>query len=146
MHFFNFFQIFDYHVIRLVKGQKIVQNDKKICLLCLISQELYIVWSSLMVHMWNMIISPGFFHLFQIFIFGVNSGVVWKGKKWKNGKKLMPVIFHISGSMHHMIVNFDTYLWNDDIFRWPKMTKILSVSLSTSGTVHHMIVVFGTDV
>ena len=54
-----------------VKGQKMVQNDKKFCPLCLIFQEPCIIWSSFMVHMWKRIISP-FFQIFQNFIFGVH--------------------------------------------------------------------------
>ena len=41
-----------------VKGQKMVQIDKK--LLCLISQEPCIIWSSFMVHTCKRIISPVF--------------------------------------------------------------------------------------
>ena len=46
---------------RGVKGQKVIQNDKKICLSCSIAQEPYIIWLSFMVHMCKMIIFPDSF-------------------------------------------------------------------------------------
>ena len=36
-------------VVRVLKGQRAVQNDKRICLLHSISQEPYIIWLSFMV-------------------------------------------------------------------------------------------------
>ena len=45
-----------------VKGQKTVQNDKKLCLSLFISQEPYIIWLSFMVHMCKMIISHTLHH------------------------------------------------------------------------------------
>ena len=38
-HFFDFFKILIFQVVREVKGQKMVQNDKKFCPLYFISQE-----------------------------------------------------------------------------------------------------------
>ena len=70
-----------------VKGQKIVQNEKKFCLSCSISQDSYIIWFSFMVLMFKMIRPPGvFFHIFKILIFWVVMGV--KGQRIaRNGKK-----------------------------------------------------------
>ena len=83
--FFYFFQNFGF-VSRGVKGQKIVQNDKKICLLYSISQESCILWLSFVIQECKMI-SQCFFHLFQILIFWVVGGV--KGQKMsQNDKKL----------------------------------------------------------
>ena len=56
-----------------------VQNDKKLCLSCSISQERYIIWLSLMVQMCKMIISPGVFFNVKILIFKVVKGL--KGQK-----------------------------------------------------------------
>ena len=39
--YFSFFKILSFWVIRGVKGQKMVQNDKKLCWSCSISQESY---------------------------------------------------------------------------------------------------------
>ena len=79
--FFHFFKISMFWVIGRVKGIKITQNDKKLWLSHLISQEAYIIWSSFLVHMCKRIISQAcFVHFFQILIFRVNSGV--KGKTW----------------------------------------------------------------
>ena len=61
--FFNFFKIFIFRIFR-GKREKMDQTDKKLCLSCLISQGPYIIWSSFMVHMCKMIISPGIFHFF----------------------------------------------------------------------------------
>ena len=78
--FFYFFKIMIFRVARGVKGQKMVQNDKKFCPPCPISHELYIIWLSFMVHMCKMIVSPGFFYIFQNFNF---SGCVVRGKRAK---------------------------------------------------------------
>ena len=71
-----------------VKGQKLVQNDKKILSVALHISGSIITWSSFMVHMCKRIISPGIFYIFfQSLSFGVNSGV--KGQKVaQNAKKL----------------------------------------------------------
>ena len=41
--FFLFFKILIFWVVRGVKGQKMAQNEKKLCLSCSISQEPYII-------------------------------------------------------------------------------------------------------
>ena len=77
---FHFFKILISCIASAVKGQKMTQNGKKLCLSGSISQELYIIWSSLMVHLCKMKVSPGlFFHFFKILIFQVARGV--KGQK-----------------------------------------------------------------
>ena len=58
--FYLCFQNFDW-VCKRVKGQKMAQNDKKLSLSHLISQEPYIIWSSFSVHMCKRIIFPGVF-------------------------------------------------------------------------------------
>ena len=57
----------------------------KFCLLNFISQEPYIIWSWLMVHMCKRICPGAFLHFFQILIFGVNSGI--KKQKWPKMSK-----------------------------------------------------------
>ena len=64
-----FVKILGFWVVRGVKGQKTVQNDKKLCLLHSISQEPYIIWLSSMVHICKMIISLGFCFIFSNFLF-----------------------------------------------------------------------------
>ena len=66
-----------------MEGQRMAQNDKKLCPQCLISQEPYIIWILLMLHMCKRIIYP-VFYIFQNLIFGIGSGVKGqkKGKKW----------------------------------------------------------------
>ena len=66
-------------VVRRLKGQKMAQNDKNFCLLHLIFQEPYIIWSSFMVHMyvWKDNISK--------YIFGIISGGK-RAKKTQNDK------------------------------------------------------------
>ena len=57
-------------------------KDKKFCLLCAISQEPYIIWSSFLVHICKLI-SPGIFFTFSKFDF-------WScclGKRAKNGPR-----------------------------------------------------------
>ena len=59
--FFIFFKMLILLVTIGVKGQEMVQNDNKFCLTHSIYQELYIIWSSFVVHICKMIISPCFF-------------------------------------------------------------------------------------
>ena len=68
------------------KSKKMVQNDKKFCLLHSISQEPCIIWLKFMVHICKMIIFSGvFFHFFKFLIFWVHK----KGgrKRAKNSPK-----------------------------------------------------------
>ena len=67
--FFHFFKILIFRVVKGLKGQKIVQNNKKFCPSCSISQEPYIIWLSFMVHMCKIIIYPGVFSFFKKFWF-----------------------------------------------------------------------------
>ena len=64
----------------MAKGQKVAQNDKKVCLSHSLSQEPYIIWLWFLVHMFKMMISPANFSFFKILIFGFFKGI--KGKKW----------------------------------------------------------------
>ena len=65
--FFHFFKILIFRVVRGMKGQKTVQNDKKFCLLYSMSQEPYIIWLSFIVHICKIIISSEIcFRFFKI--------------------------------------------------------------------------------
>ena len=77
--FFSFSKFWFSGSIPPVEGQKTVQNDKKLCLMCSISQEPYIIWLSFMVQMCRMIISAGIFLNVKILIFQVIKGL--KGQK-----------------------------------------------------------------
>ena len=68
-HFFRLFKVLIFWVVRGLKGQKMVQNEKKICLSCSISQETCIIWFSFMVHLCKMVISTGTFFIFSEFWF-----------------------------------------------------------------------------
>ena len=48
--FFSF-KILTFWVVRELKAQKMAQNDRNFCLSHLVFQEPYIIWSSIMVHM-----------------------------------------------------------------------------------------------
>ena len=89
--FFSFFQILIFWVVRVVKGHKIAQKDKNLCLLRLISHEPYIIWPSFVVHKCRLIISTGgvflLFYFFKIFIFSVVRRVK-EQKMTRNDKKL----------------------------------------------------------
>ena len=80
-----------FEVVRGLKGQKMAQNDQKFYLLHSIPQELYIVWSSFMVHICKMITFPGMlFHFFKILITWVFRGL----KGWlmvQNDKNFSPL-------------------------------------------------------
>ena len=110
--FFYFLKMLIFWVAIGVKGQKMTQHEKKLCLLYSIYQEPYIIWLSFVVHMFKMIISlVVFFQIFKILIFQVirrvkeqNIGV--KGQKITLNDKKSCVSFHISGSIRYMIVSF----------------------------------------
>ena len=76
--FFYFFKIFIFSVVRRVKWQKITHNDKKLCLLLSISQELYIMWSWFMVHMCKRVISLGVFYVSFFSCKRVKNGLKWQ--------------------------------------------------------------------
>ena len=67
--YFILSKVWFFGVVSGVKGQKRAQNDKKVCLLCFISQERYIMQYSFMVHMYEMISRVVFFHFIKIVIF-----------------------------------------------------------------------------
>ena len=78
---FIFFKILIFGIIkRVAKGQKVAQNDKKVCLSHSVSQEPYIIWLWFLVHMFKMMISPANFSFFKILIFGFFRRI--KGKNW----------------------------------------------------------------
>ena len=101
--FFHFFKNFDYSgCSEGQRGKKWPKMTKK-TLLCLISQEPYIIWSSFMVHMCNRIISPRVFYIYSKFLFGVNNGV--KGKKMAQSDKKLCLSYSISQEA------YITWLW-----------------------------------
>ena len=102
--FFFIFDIFIFQAVKGVKGQKIAQDDKKLCLLHFMSQEPYILWSWFMVHMHKMMIYPGFFYIFSKFWF-LRSILGQNSKKWPE-MTIMSVTFHIWESIHRIIVFF----------------------------------------
>ena len=79
--FLYFFRTFILWVIRGLKEQKIVPNDKTFCLSRSISQETCIMWSSFVVCKCKMITSSGaFFYFFILWFFRLSGGS--KGKEW----------------------------------------------------------------
>ena len=107
--FFSFFKILIFWVHRELKGQKTVQNGKKLCLSWSISQEPYIIWLSFMVQMCKMKISPGVFFNFKILILKDCQGAesTKNGPKWQ---KFLSVASYISGTIYHMIFIHGTHL------------------------------------
>ena len=91
---FSFFFFFEIWFSGLL-GQKIAQKDKKLCLLCLVSHEPYIIWSSFLVHNCKMIIYPGgIFYFFKFFIFSIVRRV--KGLKIAHNDKKICLLHFIS--------------------------------------------------
>ena len=105
--FFHFFKILIFWVVSGVKGQKMVQNDKKICLSHSTSQEPYIIRLLFMVHMSAMIIFSGIFLIFQNFDFLCCQGLE-RAKNAKNAQALS-VGPYISGTIYHMILIYGTH-------------------------------------
>ena len=96
-------------VYRGVKGQKTVQNDKKLCLSCSISQEPYVIWLSFMVQVCKMIISPVAFFNVKILIFQVVKGLKWQ-EMAQNDKNFCLLDLIISGTIYHMIFIYGAYV------------------------------------
>ena len=108
--FFSFFQNFDF-VVCWVKRQKVVQNDKKFRLWCIISQEPCIIWFSwYMCVKWYYLVSLGVFSIFSKFWFsrllrGAGNKRAKNSAKWQ---KILSVALRIIGTIHHMIVIYGT--------------------------------------
>ena len=70
-----FFIFYETLIFWVVKGQKIVQNEKwQLHLSRAISQQQYSIWSWFLVHLCKMMISPGVFFIFLKFSF---FGLLW---------------------------------------------------------------------
>ena len=126
-------------------GQKIFQNEKKFCLLHLISQEPYVIWLSFMVHICKMVISLGVFFFFSKFWFFRLFGGLKGQKTVQNDKNLClshsisqePCIIWLSFMVHmcKMIISPPGFLFSFSKFwffgllrgqkckKWSKMTK-----------------------
>ena len=162
--FFQFLKILIFFVVRGVKVQNMVQNDKKFHLSHFISQEPYIIQLSFMVHLCEMMSSGVFFQFFKILIFQVNR--VKEQKAVQIDKKFCPSC-SISPELYIIWLSFIVHLCKMVIspgvffsfskfwfFRLVKGVKgqktvqndkkILSVTLHISGNIHHMIVIYGT--
>ena len=90
----SFFHFSKFWFFGLLGGKRAKNSPKwqKVCLLCSISQERYIIWSSFAVHKCKMIVSVGtFFYFFKILIFWVVRRV--KGQKWPKMTKNCPLFF-----------------------------------------------------
>ena len=86
-----------------------------------------------MVHLCELMISPGVFFIYSKFWF---SGLLGGKRKKKNGpkcEKIMSVVFHISGSIHHVIVIFGAHVSNDDISRYFFYFSKILIFLVVSG-------------
>ena len=81
--FFSFFQNYDFAVASGVKEQKTTKNERKLF------QEPYLIWSSFMIHLCKMIISPGVFFIFPKFRF---SGLLGDTRA-KNSAKWQKCLF-----------------------------------------------------
>ena len=84
--FFYFFQILIFQVVSQVKSEKLTQNDKKFCLSCSMSQEPYIIWSSLVIRKCKIIISIGFSFIFFFFFFLIL--IFWVARRVKGQNDL----------------------------------------------------------
>ena len=163
-----FSKILIFWVVRGIKGQKTVQNDKRFCLSCCISHGLYMIWLWFMVHMCQMIIAPGTFsYFFKILIFQAIREVKFQ-KTVQNDKSSVrhpPYLRnHISYDCHlwysfvkwQYLQKFFSFFQNFDFsgFSWwgwgrakngSKWQQNLSVALDISGTIHHIIVIYGAN-
>ena len=86
----HFSQILIFRVSSRVKGQKMTQNDRKLCLSSYITQEAYIVCSWFWVHICKMMTSPDAFFIFSKFWFARLLG----GERAKIGPKWQKILCH----------------------------------------------------
>ena len=105
--FFNFLRIFIFKFFWVVRAKYSPKWKTKIISVIHLSQEQCSIWSWFLVHLCQMIISPGVFvNFFKILIFGVASGV--KAQKMvQNEKKIMSAALYFrnwSSFMVHMYV------------------------------------------
>ena len=90
--FFHFHKIFIFQIVRGVKGQNLVQNNKKFSVTLQISGTIHHMNVIYGTHMWNNNISRYFFHFWKNFFPWVVRGL--KGQKTaQNEKKLCQLRF-----------------------------------------------------
>ena len=107
--YFQFFKILIFQVVRGAKGQKMVQNNKKVSLSHFISLELYIIWLSFMLHMCKMIISScGFFFFLNFNFWGCVRGV--KGQKAVQNDKKFCLLHSISQETYIIWLSFMVHI------------------------------------
>ena len=112
--FFHFLKILIFWVVSVEQGQKMAQNDKKLHLLRFISQEPYIKWLSFMVHLCEMMISPGFFFFifWKFWFFRLLVGN--KVKKWpKMTKNYISCTLYLRNH-----TSYDCHLWYTCVKWW----------------------------
>ena len=83
---FCIFKILILRFVRMVKGQKMAQIDKKFCHSRFVSQEPYIIWLRFLVHMCKMMISPPIFFFF-FFFFNFFKSLIFRVFMTVKGKK-----------------------------------------------------------
>ena len=104
-YLFYFFKILIFGVVRVVKGQKAVQNDNKFCPSRSIYQETYLIWFSFWIHIYEIVRSRVsflfvffFLYFFKILIFWVAMGE--KGQKMVQNDKKFWILKHTSHDCH----------------------------------------------
>ena len=106
--FFHFLKILIFLVVRGeggggVKWQKMAQNVKKFCLSHFVSQELYLIWLWVLVHLCKMRISPATFFIFSTFLFFGFLGGMVKGQKMTHDYQFQSVTLYISRNGDHIM-------------------------------------------
>ena len=95
-YFFYFFRILIFQVVRGVKGQKMVQNDKKFYLAqswLMLTTVLILLW--FLVHVFKTMKSSASFFIFRILIFFIFRGI--KGQKMTQNYQFQSATLSISG-------------------------------------------------
>ena len=114
-----FFRSSKFWFFGLLKGQKMVQNNKKFCPSCFISQEPNIIWLSFMAHLCKMIV-PVFFFIFSKFRFFWLLG----GKRTRNGPKWQKIL-STSLDIIRNYTSYDCHLWCTCV-KWWYLQQIFS--------------------
>ena len=114
-----FFKILIFEIIRRgggVKGQKMVQNNKKFCLYHSLSQKPCIIWLWFLVRVQNDGIASNFFHFLKFWFLGFWGGV--KGKEWLTITDFsISCLYHKNCSLYHKNCSLYYRGFNNDIYR-----------------------------
>ena len=122
------FNIFIFWAVMGVKGQKMAQDDEKLCLFYLMPQEPYIIWLSYIADLCKMMISSGVFFFFifsKFWFFGLLRRGDKRAKNCPKWERILSVMLNISGIIHHVIFIYGSFLLYSCV-KWQYLWELFS--------------------